>query len=116
MPISFRTYLVIAVFFGGMTFLMSTFFGDDVATWAVERQFESRSKSLDVLDYIVFQPLEFMMARETRLWGAVAAGAFWPLTTLLLFLILLSLVLLSFVDVNQQLTNPLGYWRGLTGG
>lgn len=109
MPVSFRTYLAIAVLFGGLTFLLSNFFGDDIANWAVERQYESQSKGLNIFDYVVYQPIEFMMAKDTRLMGAVAAGVAWPLILVLLILVLLSIVILSFVDVNDQFTRPILY-------
>ncbi|MFW5691282.1 MAG: hypothetical protein ACOCXZ_02165 [Chloroflexota bacterium] len=108
MPFSFRTYAVIGITLGLMTFLFSTVFGDNVAQWARDRQIESQLKSQPVLEQLVFRPLELVMATETRVTGAVAVAVVWPIAMMMLFLILIGIVLLSFLDVNEQLTDPLG--------
>lgn len=108
MPISFRTYATMAVVFGGLIFLLATFFGNDIAQWAVARQVEAASKGQPIIEQVVFGPLEFMMAQDTRLFGAIMAGLFWPFLLILMFLVVISIVLLSFIDVNAEISNELG--------
>lgn len=109
MPISFRTYAVIAIVFAGFTFLLSTFFGDDIAQWARERQAEAASKSQPVIEQVVFSPLEFLMDEDSRVPGAIVAGIAWPAVAILMFLIVLSIVILSFIDANNAITSEMGW-------
>ena len=110
MPFSFRTYLLIGVVFGGLVFLLAMLFGDSIAAWAVERQIESAIKGQPIFEQMVFGPLEFLMAQDTRLVGAVGVVFLWPAFILLVFMILVGLVALEFIEVNETITNPVGWW------
>jgi len=103
---STRTYLFIGVVLGGMVYLVALLFGSDIAAWAVQRQFEAQSKDQVVLDALVFQPLEFLFAQDTRVVGAVGVAFFWPVLFILLFLLVVAVVILEFIDVNESITNP----------
>lgn len=102
MPISFRTYVYVGLAVGFITFLFGLLFGDDIAQWALDRQVEAASKDQRVLEELVFRPLELLMARDSRLAGLAVAVIFWPALLVLLFLVVISLIILSFVDVNEQ--------------
>lgn len=103
MPISFRTYAVIAVVFGVLIYVLALLLGDDIAAWAVERQVEASIKGQPIFERVVFGTIEFLMDRDTRLFGAIAGGLLWPFVLILLFLTVMALIILEFIDANQEI-------------
>ncbi len=97
---SLRIYLVVGLFVGGLTFLVSTFFGADIVIWAQEQQIQASLRGLRVLELVVFEPLIFVLG--TRPFGPIVAGLAWPLVFVWFFLILISLVIIAAVDYTAS--------------
>jgi hypothetical protein len=104
---STRTYLLVGIVIGGFIYLIGVLFGSDIANWAVQRQIESAAKSQVIFEAVVFQPLEFIFTQDTRIMGAVLVAVAWPAFFLLLFLLVIALVALEFIDANDAITNPI---------
>lgn len=108
MIISLRTYLFIGIIMGLMIYGFAIVFGDDAASWAAARQAEAAAKNQPVFEQVVFQPLEYLMANDTRLTGAIIAALVWPALFVLLFMVVLGLIILEFIDVEGEIRGSTG--------
>ena len=93
---SFRIYLLIALVIGGLVYLTSLFFGDEIIAWANREMIRANSAGVNAVGTIVMEPIRFVMHQGAL--GAVLAGLLWPAVPLWLLLILVHLVLVAGVQ------------------
>jgi len=95
MPV--RIYMVLAIFFFGMMMLIGILFGDDIADWGREQQFQAEIRGQNAIATLVFDPI--IWAFESRPIGPIVAGLLWPAIFIWLLLTLIGLLIIAGVDV-----------------
>jgi hypothetical protein len=95
-----KTYLIIAIGVFLIVFLVGTFFGTGIAAFATRLPLYT-ADSWQNLARLIAEPLRFAMLNPFI--GALLAGLFWPVTALLLFLVLVLILLVAASDVATQI-------------
>ena len=93
---SMRLYLFIALIVGGLVYLTSMFFGDDIIVWANREMVRADIAGVSAVGTIVMEPIRFVMQQGTL--GAIIAGLLWPAVPVWLILILVHLVMVAGVQ------------------
>ncbi|GAB4515972.1 MAG: hypothetical protein OHK0046_20350 [Anaerolineae bacterium] len=101
MTSSLRTYLLVALFFAVLFYLISLLFGPDLVVWGERQQIEAAIRGQRFIELVVFEPFVFVFGVNP--WGPVVAGLAWPLIFIWLALILISLAIIAGVDVSSSL-------------
>jgi hypothetical protein len=106
---SMRTYLLIALVFGGILYLVHVFFGPDIVNWAQSQRFQAQIRGQNAIGVIVMDPIIFVLGVSP--WGAIVGGLAWPVVILWVILTPLLLVIIAGLDVVADIEREL--WRGL---
>lgn len=99
-----KPYLIIGAGVGLLFFLIVTFFGETVADWGRDQQYESDIRSQRVLSTLVYDPFIFVFDPENQPFGAIIAGVAWPAVLIWILLVILSLMIIAGVDVSSNIT------------
>ena len=107
MPVSAKTYLLVAVGVGGLIFLIGLLFADGIHTWAQDKQVDVELDDIGV----IFKPVELVFNPSHYYIGAVVAGLLWPITLIWIPLLILGLVVGPMIDATQVMEDAAGYIR-----
>ena len=107
MPVSGKTYLLIAVGVAALIFLIGLLFADGIHTWSQEKQVDTE---LDDIAFI-FKPVELVFDPDSFYVGAIVAGIVWPITLIWIPLLILGLVVGPMIDATEEMEDAAGYIR-----
>jgi hypothetical protein len=94
---TFRTYLLIAVFFAAILYLINLFFASNIVSWATTQQLRAQAAGQNAIGVIVTEPIIFVASNGPV--GAIIGGLAWPAVIIWLIFIPLLLVIIEAVGV-----------------
>ena len=107
MPVSGKTYILIAIIMGITVFLIGMVWGKSIDSWAESKQRDAELRGYPTIKTIVFEPVEFVFDPQYRPFGAIVAGLLWPTVFLWILLVLIGLVIIPGAETINEVHVPL---------